>query len=393
MRLRYHIILFLLMSILFQASYIGSVNTLPTSLYPKWFKTLNGYANDISVWLDGTVHICTEEWHDELLSTSYYTQVSPYGLIKNQFKYDSTSIYRLSLAKGRIAVYATNENSYQDYVGVYSWSGRLLWRTEEFGNENVIDVELTKYGNLYVLFERDDDVYLAKYDSRFKKMFEIKIEPVGEPDLGYFWANRIFAGQDDDVYVVIGYWKYYNFYSGTVELQKFSSSGQLKWVKIFSGGEENIAWGQIDISIKNVREYSDRVFVGIEYYNVTLLYYNYNYIWLVTRHASVYALNRNSGLTLWQQDFQKISGLDPNLLFDMDASSSKLFVRYGLSQTGDPIDDRLYLFNFNGVLISEYELNLPVSSYNLYKLCASYYGHLYMFGSNEETYLVYLGKF
>lgn len=70
------------MSILFQASYIGSVNTLPTSLYPKWFKTLNGYANDISVWLDGTVHICTEEWHDELLSTSYYTQVSPYGLIK-----------------------------------------------------------------------------------------------------------------------------------------------------------------------------------------------------------------------------------------------------------------------------------------------------------------------
>ncbi|MBC7091761.1 MAG: hypothetical protein H5T50_07655 [Nitrososphaeria archaeon] len=67
------------------SSYASAVIALPTSLSPKWYKTLDGYFDDASVWYDGTVHVLTADWLTEFSCISCYTQVSPYGLVKSKY--------------------------------------------------------------------------------------------------------------------------------------------------------------------------------------------------------------------------------------------------------------------------------------------------------------------
>ncbi|MBC7091762.1 MAG: hypothetical protein H5T50_07660 [Nitrososphaeria archaeon] len=39
-------------------------------------------------------------------------------------------------------------DEYEEFVGVYSWSGRLLWKTSGF--QFIYDMTLTKAGNMYM---------------------------------------------------------------------------------------------------------------------------------------------------------------------------------------------------------------------------------------------------
>jgi hypothetical protein len=146
----------------------------------------------------------------------------------------------------------------------------------------------------------DKKGYLLKYDARFNKIYEKELSPVGGPYDDYIFG-QVFVGEDENVYITLWCKKNIGYDVLTIEVQKISSNGELVWARILPETITGFSHG-IWYYVRNIREVSGKVFVGIQKFNQT-----YSGGW-ITRNKVLY-LHLMVGLVLYYGNlaFQKLS--------------------------------------------------------------------------------------
>jgi hypothetical protein len=366
----------------------GSLQAEALTLSPKWVKTVDGYLDSAEVYLDGAIHVTT---YTEEPYAAYYARINPYGRISTFYRIKGADeVYGISLTKGKFSGIGYNESSEKEFVNVYSWSGRLLWTLEEPENCYYSGVALTKYGNMYILMgnSTDNKVYLLKYDSMFKKVYEKEILPVvGSYD--HYYPGRLFVGEDDSVYVVLSYWQNIGCWVWVSEVQKISSDGARVWATIFSG-TSTIPSSYLYYYVDNIREVSGKVFVGVRKDNAT-----YYFQWILSTQGFVFMLDSRTGSIMWKLNLPEIvrGGEWPYIMFDVDVSSNKIYTLYSQGYSWDEIVGAVLVIDFNGNIVSAYSLNLPIPAGDVWILRATRDGQVYLLGSRESyTYVMGLGR-
>ena len=367
--------------------FVGSMKTEAVTVSPKWVKTLNGSLDSAEVYLDGTLHVTT---YDENPYVARYARINAYGQVLTQYKIrGAEEVYMISLTKGKFAGVCYNSSNDKEFVNVYTWSGRVLWTLEEPENCYYIDVALTKYGNIYILMENytDNKVYLLKYDSMFKKVYEKEVLPV-VGSYGYYYPNGLFVGEDDSVYVILSYWQNIGYWVWVSEVQKISFDGARVWATIFSG-TSSIVSSYLYYSVYNIREVSGKVFVGVQKINET-----YHDGWILSVQGFVFMLDSRTGSIVWKLNLPEIvrGGDWPYIIFDVDVSSNKIYTLYSQGYSWDEIVGAVLVIDFNGNIVSAYSLNLPIPAGNVWMIRATRDGQVYLLGSEGSyTYVMGLG--
>ena len=233
----------------------------------------------------------------------------------------------------------------------------------------------------------DKKGYLLKYDARFNKIYEKELSPVGGPYDDYIFG-QVFVGEDENVYITLWCKKNIGYDVLTIEVQKISSNGELVWARILHETITGFSHG-IWYYVRNIREVSGKVFVGIQKFNQT-----YSGGWIDSEQSFIFALDGGTGSILWQFSLPEIVQIYqwPWICFDFDVSNNRIFTLYNRVYSEGEIGE-IIVQDFSGNVLSTYSLNLPISPAYIRTLRATRDGKVYLLGSEGwYTYVMGLGK-